>query len=45
MFGYQLRLAWISLRRNPILSSLMIAGIALGIAVAIMFVPAYHRMS
>jgi len=45
MFAYQLRLAWISLRRNPVLSSLMIAGIGLGIAVAMTFVAAYYHMS
>jgi putative ABC transport system permease protein len=45
MFAYQLRLAWKSLRRNPILSILMIAGIGLGIAVAMTFVTAHYRIS
>ncbi len=45
MFGYQLRLAWNSLKRNPILSLLMIGGIALGIGVAMIFVTAYYHFS
>jgi len=45
MLAYQLRLAWKSLRRNPVLSCLMIAGIGLGIAVAMTFVAAYYNMS
>ena len=32
MFGYQLKIALKSLRRNPVLSTLLVAGIALGIA-------------
>jgi putative ABC transport system permease protein len=38
MLAYQLRLAWKSLRRNPILSTLIAAGIALGIGVSSTFV-------
>ena len=45
MFSYQLRLAWLSLRRNPILSLLMVGGIGLGIAVAMTFVTAYYVAS
>jgi putative ABC transport system permease protein len=45
MFAYQLRLAWKSLRRNPVLSSLMVLGIGLGIAVAMTFVASYYHMS
>ncbi len=45
MFSYQLRIAWLSLRRNPVLSSLLIGGIALGIAIATAFLSAFHVMS
>jgi putative ABC transport system permease protein len=45
MFAYQIRLAWLSLRRNPILSLLIIGGIGLGIAVAMTFVTAYYVVS
>ena len=44
LLAYQLRIAWKSLRRNPVLSSLLIVGIALGIAVATTFVTAYYLM-
>ncbi len=43
--SYQLRLAWISLRRNPLLSLLMVCGIALGIAVSMTFIAAYANVS
>jgi putative ABC transport system permease protein len=45
MVAYQIRLAWISLRRNPWLSLLSVAGIGLGIAVSMTFVTAYYRLS
>ena len=45
MFAYHLRIALKSLRRTPVLSSLLVAGIALGIAVATAFVAAYHVFS
>ena len=45
MLAYQLRLAWKSLRRNPVLSTLIVAGIALGIAVSMTFVTAYYVAS
>ncbi len=45
MFAYQLRLAWLSLRRNPILSILLVGGIALGIMVSMGFVTAQYRFS
>lgn len=45
MFAYQLRLAWLSLRRNPILSLLLVGGIALGIMVSMGFVTAQYRFS
>ncbi len=45
MLGYQVRLAWKSLRRNPLLSLLLVVGIALGIAVAMTFVTAYANVA
>ena len=44
LLAYQLRIAWKSLQRNPVLSSLLVIGIALGIAVATTFVTAYYMM-
>jgi putative ABC transport system permease protein len=45
MFAYHLRIAWKSLRRTPVLSALLVAGIALGIAVATAFVAAHQILS
>jgi putative ABC transport system permease protein len=45
MFAYQLRLAWLSLKRNPVLSVLLVAGIGLGIAVSMTFVTAFYVLS
>lgn len=45
MLAYQLRLALKSLRRNPVLSLVLVGGIALGIAVSMVFVTAYYRLS
>jgi putative ABC transport system permease protein len=45
MFLYQVRIAWKSLLRNPVLSILLVAGIAMGIAVASVFVTAYYIFS
>src|SRR5512134_1068831 len=45
MLAYQLRLALKSLLRNPVLSILIVAGIALGIAVSMTFVTAYYVAS
>jgi putative ABC transport system permease protein len=42
MFAHDLGLAWRSLRRNPILSTLMIAAIAVGIAASMIAVTLYH---
>ncbi|MEM7051293.1 MAG: ABC transporter permease [Acidobacteriota bacterium] len=44
MLAYQIRMAFLSLRRNPYLSTLLIAGIAVGIAVATSFVTIHHLM-
>ena len=45
MLAYQLRIAFNSLRRNPVLSGLLIAGIALGIAISTSFVTTYYTLS
>ncbi|MGD8376343.1 MAG: ABC transporter permease [Acidobacteriota bacterium] len=45
MLAYQMRLAWLSLRRNPFLSLITMLGIALGIFVSMTFVTAYYRLS
>jgi putative ABC transport system permease protein len=45
MLLYHLRIAWKSLLRNPVLSSLLVVGIAMGIAVASVFVTAYYIFS
>ncbi len=42
MFFYQIKIAFLSLKRNPLLSALLIGAIALGIAVSTAFVTAYH---
>jgi putative ABC transport system permease protein len=45
MFGYYLRLALRSLRRNPVLTTLMIAAIGLGIGVCMTTLSIYYLMS
>jgi putative ABC transport system permease protein len=45
MLAYQLKIAIKSLRRNPILSTLLVVGIALGIAVSTAFVTTYYMMA
>lgn len=45
MFAYNLRLAWKSMRRNPILSVLIVGGIALGVAISTAFITVYHVFS
>jgi putative ABC transport system permease protein len=45
MFAYNLRLAWKSLRRNPILSVLIVGGIALGVAISTAFITVNHVFS
>ena len=42
MLAYQIRIAWLSLKRNPILSSLSVIAIALGVAVSTAFVTVYY---
>ncbi len=45
MFAYNLRLAWKSLLRNPVLSTLIVGGIALGVAISTAFITVYHVFS
>jgi len=45
MFSYHLRLAFKSLRRNPVLSALMIGAIALGVSVCSTTLTVYRLMS
>jgi putative ABC transport system permease protein len=45
MFGYYLRLALRSLRSNPILTTLMVAAIGLGIGVSMTMLSIYYLMS
>ncbi len=45
MLAYQLRIAWLSLKRNPVLSTLLVVAIALGVAVSTTFVTVHHIYS
>ena len=45
MLLYNLRLAWKSLLRHPVLSGLIIAGIALGVGVSTSFVTIWHVLA
>jgi putative ABC transport system permease protein len=45
MFIYNLRLALLSLRRNPVLTALMVGAIAIGIGVATTTLAIFHTMS
>jgi len=45
MLLYQLRIALLSLKRHPVLSVLLVAGIALGIGVSSTFVTTYYVLS
>ena len=45
MFGYYLRLAFTSFRRNPGLTALMVLAIAAGIGVCVMALTLYHAIS
>jgi putative ABC transport system permease protein len=45
MLAYQIRLAFRSIRRNPILSTLIVCGIGLGIGVSMTFITGHHMMS
>jgi putative ABC transport system permease protein len=45
MFGYNVKLAFISMRRNPIMTGLMVAAIAVGIGVSMTTLTVYYLMS
>ncbi len=45
MLLYNLRLAWKSVRRYPVLSALILLGIALGVGVSTTFITAYHVLA
>ncbi|HJX28375.1 MAG TPA: ABC transporter permease, partial [Thermoanaerobaculia bacterium] len=45
MFLYNLKLAWKSMLRHPVLTGLIIAGIALGVAVSTSFVTVWHVLA
>lgn len=45
MFSYYLKLGWLSIRRNPLLSSLMVAAIAIGIGACMTIVTVNYVMS
>src|SRR5690242_14326821 len=45
MFGYYLRLAWVSLRRNPVLSGLMVLAIAVGIGASMTTLTVLYLLS
>lgn len=45
MFAYNLRLALLSIRNNPILSALMVAAIAIGIGICMTALTVYYLMS
>lgn len=45
MTAYYFRLAWLSIRRNPLLTSLMVGAIALGIGVSMTTLTLYYVMS
>lgn len=45
MFAYYIRLAALSIRRNPVLSALMMAAIAVGIGAFMTMLSVYHFMS
>src|SRR5690606_32154283 len=45
MFAYYIRLAALSIRRNPVLSTLMMAAIAVGIGAFMTMLTVYHIQS
>ncbi len=45
MFSYYLKLGWLSIRRNPLLSSLMVAAIAVGIGASMSIITVNYVMS
>ena len=45
MFSYYIKLGWLSIRRNPLLSILMIAAIAVGIGASMSIITVNYVMS
>jgi putative ABC transport system permease protein len=45
VFHYHLRLAWLGMRRTPVITALMIAAVAVGIAVTTTSLTVHHLMS
>jgi len=45
MFSYNIKLAFNSMRRNPVMTALMVAAIAVGIGVSMTTLSVYHMMS
>ena len=45
MFSYYLKLGWLSIRRNPLLSTLMVVAIAVGIGASMTIITVNHVMS
>jgi len=45
MFNYNIKLALMSMRRNPVMTALMVAAIAVGIGVSMTTLSVYHMMS
>ncbi len=45
MFKYNIKLAFMSMRRNPVLTGLMVAAVAVGIGVSMTTLSVYHMMS
>lgn len=45
MFGYNVKLAMLSMRRNPIMTALMVAAIAVGIGISMTTLSVYHMMN
>jgi putative ABC transport system permease protein len=45
MFIYNLRLAWLSIKKNPVLSALMVSAIAIGISVCMTIMTVYKLMA
>lgn len=45
MFSYHLRLAWLSIRRSPVLAALMVLAVGVGVGVCTTMLTVYHLMS
>jgi len=45
MFSYYLRMAWLSIRKTPVLVALMVGAVGIGIGVSMTMLTIYHMMS